>query len=210
MQLTNLIDIHLDLARLAKDLDELALGGRLWAVRQWTRAHMATVWEAAKGFRPIGIEHFVPPSVPPLQGVVHYGKNSLPVQSRFEKHFCRTRDPSAQDTLVGRNLQLLSPATGPGYFVARAPSPSEDADGAVTFDYTLVPREKPPLWPAIVPAGARFGRLVYAGMLDIVRGVSTHVSIGRTRRGNAYMDVWFVLVREDPAASPAASTADGA
>jgi hypothetical protein len=39
-------------------------------------------------------------------------------------------------------------------------------------------------------------------MVDVMRGISSHVSIGRARKKNGWMDAWFVLVREDP--SPAA------
>jgi hypothetical protein len=35
-------------------------------------------------------------------------------------------------------------------------------------------------------------------MIDVMRGVSTHVSIGRARRGGKMSDNWFVLCREDP------------
>ena len=44
---------------------------------------------------------------------------------------------------------------------------------------------------------ARLGRFVYAGMIDIMRGVSTHVTIGRALKGGKFMDAWFVLCRED-------------
>ena len=57
----------------------------------------------------------------------------------------------------------------------------------------------PEAWPAIVPNEARLGRFVYAGMIDVMRGISTHVSIGRAKKKKGYMDAWFVLVREDRA-----------
>ncbi|HEV3191431.1 MAG TPA: hypothetical protein VGY54_13075, partial [Polyangiaceae bacterium] len=65
MDLQNLIEVHLDIPRLAKDLDELGHAGRVWSVRQWTRANMAILWDAAKGFRPITLDDYVPPGVPP-------------------------------------------------------------------------------------------------------------------------------------------------
>ncbi len=55
-----------------------------------------------------------------------------------------------------------------------------------------------PTWPEIVPNSARLGRFVYYGMVDVMRGISTHVSIGRARKKSGWMDAWFVLVREDP------------
>lgn len=118
MDLKNLIDTHLDLPRLSSDLDDLGHFGRLWSVRQWTGHQMATLWEALRDFRPTTLDDFVPASVGPLVEVIHYGKNSLPVATRFEKHFCRPRNMAGDAALVGFNAQSLSVLTGPGYFVA--------------------------------------------------------------------------------------------
>jgi hypothetical protein len=225
MDLTNLIETRLDLAALSKDLDEIGPFARLWSVRQWTRAHMATLWEAAKGFRPVSLDDFVPPTVAPLVQVIHDGKNSLPLHTSFQKRFCRPRDPAANDTLLGYNHQSLSPVTGPGYFVAR-PS-TEGGPGEVDIDYTRLPREKPDGWPDVLPNEARLGRFVYSSMVDVMRGLSSHVSVGRAKRvrrarsapngpngprdpneaaepngashGSRWMNAWFVLVRRDAA-----------
>src|SRR5579883_2775027 len=122
MDLKNLIE-HLDAPRLSKDLDEVGQVARLWAVHQWTRAHMATLFEAAKGLRPITLDDFVPPSVEPLVQVVHHGKNSLPVFTYFEKRFCKPRPPAdpgrEPPVLVGYSAQAFEAFTGPGYYVAR-------------------------------------------------------------------------------------------
>jgi hypothetical protein len=194
MQLQNLIEVHLDVPRLAKDLDELGHPGRVWAVRQWTRANMATLWEAVKGVRPVTLDDFVPASVPPHVEVIHHGKNSLPAATLFEKRFARPKDPEAREMLLGFNFQTLSSLTGPGYYVAH---PSAEA-GEVDIDYTMTPKEKPPNWPDILPNSSRFGRFVYYGMVDVMRGISSHVSIGRARKRDGWLDAWFLLVREDP------------
>jgi hypothetical protein len=198
MDLRNLIETHLDLPRLSKDLDEIGHAARVWSVRQWERTDMATLWEAAKGFRPVVLEDFVPPETPPLVQVIHDGKNSLPAHTIFQKRFCRPSDPSAEDTLLGYNYQSLSPITGPGYYVAH---PSTEP-GEVDIDYTMLPREKPPEWPDIVGNDERLGRFVYYGMIDVMRGLSPHVSIGRARKRGHWMDAWFVLVRQDPTLEP--------
>jgi hypothetical protein len=194
MELKNLIETHLDVPRLSKDLDDLGTPGRVWAVRQWTRANMATLWEAVKGFRAVTLDDFVAPAVPPHVQVIHHGKNSLPAHTHFQKRFAKPADPEAKDQLVGYNFQTLSPVTGPGYYVAH---PSSEA-GEVDIDYTMIPKEKPEAWPPIVPNSVRLGRFVYYGMVDVMRGISTHVSIGRARKKHGWMDAWFVLVREDP------------
>jgi hypothetical protein len=217
MDLRNLIETHLDLPRLSKDLDELGPWARTWAVHQWTRADMATLWEAAKGFRPLTLADFVPESVPPLVEVIHEGKNSLPAQTHFQKRFCRPGyregegGGAGQGRLIGYNRQSLTPLTGPGYYVAH---PSANP-GEVDIDYTMLPTQKPSHWPPIVASRARLGRFVYDGMIDVMRGLSSAVTIGRARnaraahaaggaseaRLDAWLDTWFVLVRQEPIAS---------
>jgi hypothetical protein len=197
MELKNLIETHLDLARLSKDLDELGHPGRLWSIHQWTRVDMTILWEATKGFRPVTPEDFVPPSVEPLVEVVHHGKNSLALFSHFEKRFCKPKNPEKSGELVGYNSQSTRALTGPGYFVVR---PSTDT-GEVEIDYTKVPTEKAEAWPPIVPNAQRLGRFVFEGMIDTMRGISSHVTIGRARKGAEWKDAWFVLVREDRGAS---------
>jgi hypothetical protein len=80
---------------------------------------------------------------------------------------------------------------GPGYYVAYA------SDGEVMVDYTRLPSDKLPHWPPILSNQARLSRLVYAGMVDVLRSVSSHVSIGRAIRNGKVADNWFVLCRAD-------------
>jgi hypothetical protein len=196
MELRNLIETRLDLPRLSKDLDELGHPARVWAVRQWTRSVQATLWDAVRGFRPVTLDDYVPPGVAPHVEVVHHGTNTLPVHNHFQKRFAKSSDPESKDKLIGFNFQSLSAFTGPGYYVAH---PATDT-GEVDIDYTLAPppRDKPDAWPPIVPSSVRLGRFVYGGMVDVMRGVSSHVTIGRARKKAGWMDAWFVLVREDP------------
>jgi len=194
MEIRNLISPNLDLPRLSKVLDELGHSGRLWSIHHWTRGDMATLWEATKGMHPLTLDDFVPPSIEPLVEVIHHGKNSLPAYSFFQKRFCRPKDPETKDMLVGFNHQFWEAVTGPGYFVAH---PSADP-GDVDIDYTMLPKERPEAWPPIKPNSAGLGRLVYYGMVDVMHGISSHVSIGRARKKDGWLDAWFVLVREDP------------
>jgi hypothetical protein len=194
MQLRNLIEPNLDLARLAKDLDELGHPGRVWATRQWDRKLQANLYEAVKGFHALALDHFVPSSVGPLVEVIHEGKNTLPAHTHFQKRFCRPTDPAMTDKLWGYNEQALGGITGPGFFVTHG----AEAEGEIDIDYTMLPTEKPDSWPSIIPNSARLGRFVYYNMIDVMRGISKNVSIGRAKRGGKWMDAWFVLVRQDP------------
>jgi hypothetical protein len=195
MELKVLLEPKIDLPRLSKYFDELGHPGRVWAVHGWGRKLQAKLYEAAKGFRKVTLDDYVPAEVPPLIEVIHHGKNTLPLHTHFQKRFCRPDDPSEKDVLWGYNHQSLSGLTGPGYFVTH---PAAD-DGEVDIDYTMIPQRKPVAWPRIIPNSARLGRFVYDGMIDVMRGISTHVSIGRAKKKGEWMDAWFILVREDPA-----------
>jgi len=194
MDLTVLLEPTIDLVRIARILDELGLPGRLATIRGWGAREQAPLYEAAKGFRPLDLDHFVPASVGPLTEVIHHGKNSLPAFTHFQKRFCKPGEGGEADELWGYNHQDLALWTGPGYFVTRA----GEAQGEVSIDYREVPPGHPASWPEIIPNSERLGRFVYAGMVDVMRGISKNVSIGRARRGKHWMDAWFVLCREDP------------
>jgi hypothetical protein len=197
MDLRNLIAPNLDLPRLSKDLDELGHPGRLWSVYQWKPGDMAKLWEAATGGRPVTLDDFVPAATPPLVEVIHHGKNSLPAFTFFQKRFCKPTNSGSEDILVGFNYQWHGFATGPGYFVAH---PS-GGPGCVDIDYTITPKEKVETWPPLAPSSARLGRFTYHGTVDVMHGISSHVTIGRAKKKTGWMDVWFVLVREDSPAS---------
>jgi hypothetical protein len=193
MQLNVLLEPKIDLPKLAKYLDELGHPGRLWAIHTWDKSIQAPLYEAAKGFRPITLDHFVPQGVPPLTEVIHEGRNTLPLHTHFQKRFARVEGDDK--ILVGYNEQSLSAFSGPGYFVTHA----GEAEGEVDIDYTMLPSVKPEMWPSIIPNSARLGRFIYDGMIDVMRGISEHVSIGRAKKKAGWMDAWFILVREDPA-----------
>jgi hypothetical protein len=193
MELRNLIDTHLDLARLSRDLDEVGHFARVWSTSQWSREDQAKVFEAAKDFRPLSLDDFVPPSVAARTEVTHIGKNTLGAFTHFEKHLFKPARDDAKDVLVGRNFQSTSTFTGPGFFVAR---PGTEA-GEVEFDYAATPAETLDSWGAIRPNAGGISALVYGDMFDVMRGVSSHVTIGRLKKKGRLVDNWFVLVRQD-------------
>lgn len=190
----------IDLKRLQEVLDGLGHVGRLAMVRSWGKDVQSRLFEAAKGHKPLTLDDFVPSSVDPLVEVIHHGKNTLPAFTHFQKRFCRPAAVEGKDSpaeLWGYNHQTLAPITGPGYYVSHLPEGRADSEGEVDIDYLKIPPSKPGSWPEIKPNEAGLSRLVYAGMVDVMRGVSNHVSIGRAMKGGKYMDAWFVLCRED-------------
>lgn len=197
MDVSVFLEPTIDLKRLAEILDGLGHEGRVHTAYGWTKKRQAELFEAAKGVMPLDLDFFVPPSVGPLVEVIHYGKNTLPMFSHFQKRFTKLK---GEDFAIGGyNHQTMSPVTGPGYFVVRPIEESEKAEheGEVAIDYRSLPKAKVASWPEIKGNDGGLGALVYGGMIDYMRGISTHVSIGRAYKQGKAMDAWFTLVRKD-------------
>ena len=85
----------------------------------------------------------------------------------------------------------MSPVTGPGYFMAR-----EDAKtGEILVDYNRLPDQKPLGWPEIRSNERGLSRFVYGFMVDRLRRVSEHVTIGSAARKGKDLGSYFILSR---------------
>ena len=175
-------------------LDGLAHAERVDAVRSLGRAQQRDLYAAVENFLPVRLEELVPASAEDLATVRHFGRNTLPLFTHFEKRFCRPpgEDLQKPERLVGFNFQTLQPVTGPGYFVAR-----QDPDRPeVWIDYTELPTHHPADWPQIRSNERGLSRFVYGFMVDTLRRVSEHVTIGSAARKGRDLGSWFVLCRE--------------
>ena len=184
-----------DMSGIEAHLDSLRPEERVAEIRSLGRRQQALLFEAAKGYRPLALDDIVGRDRPPMEEVVHHGKNSLPVFSHFAKVFVRpSSDRAGERWGYNRAGSFIETVVGPGYFVAYAHGETE-----VLVDYLQVPPARPEHWPPIIPNSARLSRFVYGGTQDILRGVSRHVTIGRATKAGKPMAAWFVLCREDPA-----------
>lgn len=179
---------------IARALDGLAVETRVQTVARLRRRELAALFEAAADNEPLRLTDLVPAEVPPMTEVIHEGKNSLGVFTRFQKRCVRPAGDQHPTELWGYNEQDLRLITGPGYFVVH-----HDERGALVIDYRRLPPTKPPGWPEIIPNSARLSRFIYNGTVDVMRRVSDGVSIGRAYRRDKPMDAWFALVRCKPA-----------
>jgi len=193
MDVSVLLEPTIDLPRLAEVLDGLGHEGRVHTIRGWGKKRQAALFEAAKGHMPLDLDFLVPSSLGPLVEVIHDGQNTLPAFSHFQKRFTKLENEDAK--IGGYNHQSTAALTGPGYFVVRAGE--GEHEGELEIDYTKLPKGKPASWPKIAPNEGILPGLVYGGMIDYLRGISTHVSIGRAWKGGKPMDAWFALVRKD-------------
>jgi hypothetical protein len=179
-----------DMPAVAGLLDDLDHPVRLAAVRSLKPRHLEHLYDAAGGFRRVGIDDLVPKARGAGSPVRHYGKNSLPAFTIFEKRFLRPAEDARE--LWGYNHQTMSPLTGPGYFTAR----DNPERGEVDIDYNHIPPESPPGWPRLADNTRGLGRLVYGYMIDRLRGITGEVSIGRAWKRGKIQKAWFVLCRE--------------
>jgi len=202
MNLDVLINDEIELPRLAEVLDGLGHPGRLDTILHWDKRTQARLFEAAKGFRPLTLDHFVPPGTDALVEVIHWGHNSLPAFSHFQKRFCKPKPngDSHANELWGFNHNSFEFASGHGYFVIHPPERKDALEGELDIDYYKVPPAKPESWPPIKPNESltSLSPIIYAKMIDVMRGISEHVSIGRAIRGGKWTENYFVLCREDP------------
>src|SRR5262245_17629932 len=161
---------RVELARVAELLDRLSHAERVEAVRSLGRREQRALFEAAAAAPPLRLVDLVPPGVAAMTPVRHYGRNTLPAFTWFEKRFCRPaeEDPAQPSALAGFNFQSLAPLTGAGYFVAR----DDPAGREVLIDYRELPAAHPPDWPAIRSNERGFARFVYGFMVDRLRRVS--------------------------------------
>lgn len=182
-----------DLAAIRAHLDGLSSPDRVAEVIELGRKSQAKLFELAKGFLPMTLDDLVPPGVAPMPGVPHEGKNSLPSFTRFATVFYRPDDAALAKKEVwgfNRTSRLVTTTVGPGYYVAYP-----HGKGEILVDYTRAPPRFPKDGPRYRPNDARLSRFVYNQTQDVLRGVSTHVSIGRASRRGKDLDNWFILCR---------------
>lgn len=193
MDLTTFLEPKIDLARVAEILDGLGHDGRCHTVRTWTKRQHEAIFEAAKGLHPLDLDFLVPQNAP-LEEVIHEGHNTLPMFTHFQKRFAKVEGESY--SVVGFNRQSMEPLTGPGYFTVT--KGDGEHEGELLIDYRTVPRQKPASWPEIRANDSGIAALVNGGMVDYLRGISKHVSIGVAFKNGAPRHQWFTLVRRDP------------
>lgn len=155
-------------------------------------ADVARLYRAVEGGRETTVEDFVPADVPAGRTIIWTLRNSLPAFSLAQKRF--TRLESGQ--VVGYNHQPMSFVTGPGHFVVKPASSSEDVPGEAFFDYTDVPESVPAGWPAYVPNTSGLSLLVYAHMKDYMRHVAMNVFVGEAYKNGSSRKQFFVIARE--------------
>ena len=188
-------DVGVPAGKIATLFDEAGHDLRVALVRRLGRGTQRALYRNAEGFAPIGLEDLVPKTRADLEEVRHLGLNTLPAFRVFEKRFCRLagEEAASPTALAGYNFQAMAVVTGPGYFVA-----VEDADTReVLVDYRRLPEAVPFDWPAIRSNERGLSRFVYGFMVDRLRRVSEHVTVGSAARKGKDLGSYFALTRKD-------------
>jgi hypothetical protein len=178
-------------APISEALDAAAPDVRLNWMRSLGKREIAALWDLCAG-RTVPVSYYAG-----AEGeiVVMEGENTLPPGlDRFQKHFVLRNG-----RIQGINVQRFSWLTGPGHFTVRPQDDGPfDEPGSAVFDYTMLPPDAPPQWPAVVPNDAGISTLVYAHMLDRMRRVSRHLTVGKAFKRGASANQFFVLLRPEP------------
>jgi len=183
-----------DPAGLRQLLDGLDHSTRVKATRALGPREQRRLYEAAEGSEGLRLVDLVPAESDEMSEVRHFGRNTLPAFRHFEKRFFRPvgEQAAAPALLYGYNHSAVRGLVGPGYFAARACSEA----GEVRIDYGEGPTAAPEGWPRIQRNELGLSRFVYGFMVDRLRRVSEHVSIGSAARRGRDLGSWFVLCRE--------------
>lgn len=168
-----------DVRTLADALDASTHEVRLSWIRSLGRSEQYALFELARG-RPVRVDELV---AEPGRVVRHLGKNGLPLFSWFEKRFVRLPDGSVggyNHNEFGLIAPIAAMVTGPGHFVA-----VDAPDGApeVWIDYRRIPAIQHPDFPPLQTNESGLPALVFGDMVDVLRRVSRHVTIGDSFKG---------------------------
>jgi len=186
----------IELAEITGHLDALNHPERVDQVMALNKRQQIKLWEISDRSKPLTLDYLVPPDAKPLQYFPFEGKNSLPIDKRFQKVFYF----DSQRNVCGYNKQPLMWLTGPGYFVVQMNPRSPKYE--IQIDYTRIPAEHPPGWPEIKSNDVFPAMFIYGGTKDNLRWVSKDVVMGRAyKMGEDPMPNWFVLCRAQPAPS---------
>lgn len=186
---------RVDMAAVAGYLDEIPSPRRVDECRSLGRAHQRRLFDAAEGFRAMSFADLVPDDVGVGEEVPHHGRNTLPAFTHFAKVFTRPEEGEAPGELWGYNRNptaALETVIGPGYYVAY----EHHVPGEMLVDYLRIPPRGLPHWPRVIGNDERLSRFVYHQTQDVLRGVTSHVSIGRASKHGKWMPAWFILCRD--------------
>ncbi len=185
----------IDIKGIAKYLDGLTHEERVAEMRTIPGRQMALLWEAeGKSRKKLSVNSFVPKDVPNCVAVRHIGRNSLPLFNDFEKRFARPKSDAKE--LYGYNHSDAMGLVGPGQFVLG----KGKAKGEMDVDYYRIPPVRIDGFPKLQKNTFGLSFFVYGNMVDVMRHVSEHITVGRAYKYGDETGNYFLLCRMDESA----------
>lgn len=174
------------LAPLSAALDAITEQQRMWWMRGLSGGELRALWRLAlTQSAPLPMAALIGA---PGEVVIHEGKNSLPFFCEFQKRFVLSEGGLVQG--YNHNSALVTAVSGPGHYTAH-----QHDDHEVWIDYTRLPPSAPSAFPPLIDNTGGTRRFVFGGMVDQLRRVSAHCTIGLATRHGEPMSSWFMLCR---------------
>lgn len=174
-----------DIHTLSTALDGASQDQRLAWLARLPGRQLATLYDLAEG------QQLTVEDMHGQQGqvVIHQGMNSMAMFRAFQK-----RMVLHDGQIKGHNHQPWAWLIGAGTFIVE---PSPEVEGELHFDYIRLPDSGFPEFPPPKDNTAGLSRFAYGNMIDIVRRVSQHVTIGKAYRHGKYAGYHFALCRRE-------------
>ena len=180
--------------KIEKAFNALSHEERLEEMYKFKSKDQDKLYELASG-RYAGPDFFVPKKRYG-QEVIHWGVNSLPFFSKFQKRMT-AKNGGKTTSYSGYNEQTMKGVTGPGYFSLLDKKEGPHGKKQVAINYYDEPGFKYDSWSKMAKNTSGLSRFVYGNMHDWMWKVSDHVSIGKANKNGKFMNNWFILCRED-------------
>ncbi len=171
---------------IAQHLDSLRADQRIQEVLTMPLGHLGKLWKLIQS-KPLISADKLAPEVE--KTVIYELRNSVAILPNSQKRFYRT----TTGEVFGYNHSSAFERffAGPGYFVV------EPENNQLVFDYTKLPSAKPEGWPPLRPNKGLIPGLVFGGLRDEMRIVSTNTVLGAAFKGKKPINVYFILTRAE-------------
>jgi len=185
MDIRPLLRPSINWERLVPELDEVGDQVRLATVRELGQSELSRLFDGAAGHAALTLDELVPVGTTTAD-LAFEGHHPGAIFAHFTAHFARVNgDGDGETEVLGYQQRARFTLSGPAHFTAK-----RSENGSVLLDYARTPKQVPAGWPPPAPAAS-----TYRDRVDVLRRVSSAVSVGRAVRAGKPADAWFALVR---------------
>jgi hypothetical protein len=183
MDIRQMLGPSVNWERIVPELDEVGDQVRIATVRELGQDDLARLFEGAAKHQALSLDELVPQEAGSAV-VIHEGHHPGAWFPAFTSYFARRPADHDRVELIGYHAHSR---WGFGSQVSFTVTSADD--GRIALDYARPPTQPPTGWPT-QPSGS-----AYRDRSDVLRRVSSMVSVGRTSRAGKPVNQWFALVR---------------